>query len=187
MRVRMWSMAWCLWCLLLCFSSDSLAEPQENSPDVSRIEKLKAALEEQASEENNQKKMVAPVLVPREYLDEEGKAMLQASLRAYYEYRIQGFTHRQRVFSWQLLSSKIIFVVVIFLVLTGIYFSWLQFRADMLDRQQHEDQEQAVSTIEASSEGIKVSSPVLGVIILVLSLLFFYLYLQYVYPIEEIL
>jgi len=32
-----------------------------------------------------------------------------------------------------------------------------------------------------------VSSPVLGVIILVISLAFFYLYLVFVYPIKEIL
>jgi len=32
-----------------------------------------------------------------------------------------------------------------------------------------------------------VASPVLGVVILVISLAFFYLYLVYVYPIEEIL
>ncbi len=40
--------------------------------------------------------------------------------------------------------------------------------------------------IVASVKGIKVSSPILGVIILVISLLFFYLYLVYVYPITEI-
>jgi hypothetical protein len=42
------------------------------------------------------------------------------------------------------------------------------------------------TTLEASATGIKLSSPVLGVIILALSLAFFYLYLVHVYPIEEI-
>lgn len=41
-------------------------------------------------------------------------------------------------------------------------------------------------SVELSTSGIKVSSPVLGVIILALSLAFFYLYLVYVYPIKEI-
>jgi hypothetical protein len=36
------------------------------------------------------------------------------------------------------------------------------------------------------ASGIKVSSPVLGVVILVISLAFFYFYLVYVYPIENI-
>ena len=43
-----------------------------------------------------------------------------------------------------------------------------------------------VTELEASVKGIKVSSPVLGVIILVISLLFFYLYLAFVYPIQEV-
>ena len=38
----------------------------------------------------------------------------------------------------------------------------------------------------ASLKGIKVSSPILGVVILIISLAFFYLYLVYVYPIEDI-
>jgi hypothetical protein len=41
------------------------------------------------------------------------------------------------------------------------------------------------TSLEASAQGLKVSSPVLGVIILSLSLLFFYLYLNFVYPIHE--
>jgi hypothetical protein len=45
---------------------------------------------------------------------------------------------------------------------------------------------ESITEFEASAKGIKVSSPVLGVIILVISLAFFYLYLVYVYPISEI-
>ena len=43
-----------------------------------------------------------------------------------------------------------------------------------------------VTSFSASATGISVSSPVLGVIILVISLAFFYLYLVYVYPISEL-
>jgi hypothetical protein len=42
------------------------------------------------------------------------------------------------------------------------------------------------TSLEAGAEGIKISSPVLGVIILVISFLFFYLYLVHIYPISEI-
>jgi hypothetical protein len=45
---------------------------------------------------------------------------------------------------------------------------------------------QEPTELEISKSGVKVSSPILGVIILVISLAFFYLYLVYVYPIEEI-
>ncbi len=43
-----------------------------------------------------------------------------------------------------------------------------------------------ITEIEASLQGIRVSSPVLGVIILIISLLFFYLYLVHVYPINDV-
>lgn len=127
----------------------------------------------------------------------------QAAWRAYYEYKARGLAHRGEVFAWQLASEKAIFVVVLFLVIAGIYFSWLQFRAS-LPRPQRAGAKRAggaaeaevapvaaavaaaVTEFSAGRDGIKVSSPVLGVIILVLSLLFFYLYLVYVYPISEI-
>ena len=127
----------------------------------------------------------------------------QAAWRAYYEYKARGLAHRGEVFAWQLASQKAIFVVVLFLVIAGIYFSWLQFRAS-LPRPPRAAAERAggaaeaavapveaavaaaVTELSAGRDGIKVSSPVLGVIILVLSLLFFYLYLVYVYPISEI-
>jgi hypothetical protein len=103
-------------------------------------------------------------------------------LAAYYQYRVDGYQHRQRVFGWQLLSTKIIFVMVILLVLIGVYFSWLQFRTAMKAGELGEAQE---TTFEASTSGFKVSSPVLGVIILAISLAFFYLYLVHVYPIVD--
>ena len=97
----------------------------------------------------------------------------QASL-GYFE---TGLEHRTRVFHWQHLSTRIIFFVVLSLVFAGLFFAWVQFRQGSQD-QDHE--------VEISMQGIKVSSPVLGVIILTLSLAFFYLYLVYVYPIQEI-
>ena len=103
------------------------------------------------------------------------------SIRAYYDYKQQGYDHRRKSFDWQLLSSKIVFFAVLVLIGFGLYFSYMQFRRDA-------DKEGVATTnteMEASATGIKVSSPVLGVIILVLSMVFFYLYLVYVFPIEE--
>jgi hypothetical protein len=124
--------------------------------------------------------------------------------KAFNEYLITGYEHRKRVFEWQLLSSRIIFLVVNLLVLVGVYFSWVQFTANQrrylktktkqtpsnsMERISTEEAEevQEITQIEASLQGIKVSSPVLGVVILVISFLFFYLYLRYVYPIHNVL
>lgn len=103
----------------------------------------------------------------------------QQAFDQYYLYRIFGYQHREKVFRWQLFSSKVIFVVVLLLVLIGIFFSYIQFKKSF------QTGEHLQTDLEASAQGIKLSSPVLGVVILVISLLFFYLYLVYVYPIVE--
>ena len=122
----------------------------------------------------------------------EDPATNQAFLRAmsgYYEYRTSGLEHRRRVFEWQLLSSKVTFVTVLLLVLAGIVFAAIQFRAGLARSgapgRESGDKETATQ-LELATTGIKVTSPVLGVIILLISLAFFYLYLVYVYPISEL-
>jgi hypothetical protein len=101
----------------------------------------------------------------------------------YFNYFIEGYKHRQNVFHWQLLSSKIIFIVVVLLVFSGIIFAAIQFYDGLKNSLRQTSQ---TTTFEAGKGGLKVSSPILGVIILVISLVFFYLYLVYVYPIKEI-
>jgi hypothetical protein len=151
------------------------AQEEPAEPDLSRIEQLKAL-------DSGDTIGLEPEIVPQELLGEEGVEAQRRALAAYYQYRVDGYQHRQRVFGWQLLSTKIIFVMVILLVLIGVYFSWLQFRSAMKAGHPGDAQE---TTFEASTSGFKVSSPVLGVIILAISLAFFYLYLVHVYPIVD--
>ena len=101
------------------------------------------------------------------------------SIKAYYDYRINGFKHRHSVFQWQLYSSKIVFIAVLVLLLAGIVFSGIQFWKGLKDNKLE------TTSLEALPTGIKVSSPVLGIIVLIISLLFFYLYLVYIFPIQE--
>ncbi|MEH6404981.1 MAG: hypothetical protein V7750_16510 [Sneathiella sp.] len=107
------------------------------------------------------------------------------ALFAYYDYYTFGLAHRQRVIWWQHISSRIIFAIVLSLVVVGVYFAWRQFSVALANNSK--GVELPSSTVEIGSKGIKVSSPVLGIIILTLSLGFFYLYLVFVYPIVEIL
>jgi hypothetical protein len=142
-----------------------------------------------------------------EGLDPQTKERYYAAMREYYDYRASGYRHRLLIFEWQFLSSKIIFFVVIFLVLTGVYFSGVQFHSSLRRKRaaepaaasqvsevvktdrggvtQVETAVTEITEIEASAKGIKVSSPVLGVIILIISFMFFYLYLLFVYPIVD--
>jgi hypothetical protein len=114
-------------------------------------------------------------------LEPTTREQYEAALRGYYTYRIEGYHHRQKVLEWQLEASKIIFTVVLLVVLAGVYFAAVQFHVGL----NHRSKEAAATEIDASLKGIRVSSHVLGVIILALSLAFFYCYLTYVYPVTE--
>ena len=124
------------------------------------------------------------------------KEKYEQALREYYDYHISGLHHRSKVFKWQLFSSRLIFAAVLLLVLAGIYFAAVQFHAGLRKppprpgegegTTELSGKGEGTTEISASLEGIKVSSPVLGVVILVISLAFFYLYLIYIYPIENI-
>jgi hypothetical protein len=118
-----------------------------------------------------------------------------AAMQGYYEYMANGYRYRSRVFEWQLLSSRLIFVVVLGLVGAGMYFAAVQFRLAMraaarkLDATQPAVPDPGVSLatqLEVSAKGVVINSSVMGLIILTLSLAFFYLYLVYVYPIEDV-
>lgn len=137
-------------------------------------------------------------------LDPATRQKYLISLQRYFEYRTAGYDHRSRVFEWQLLSSRIIFATVLLLVVAGIYFAAAQFQVAMSAARRHRDivashgenapprSDAAVDAttldtkLEVSAKGIVVNSSVLGVIILALSLAFFYLYLAYVYPIHNV-
>ena len=154
--------------------------------DSNRVEKFKQLIHE-VKEPKPSDKSSQKLLPERPSFGLENKENMNAynhSLRGYYRYLSNGYEHRKRVFEWQLFSSKILFWVVIGLVVIGIYFAWLQFQ---LDQQKYPiyNTERSISTteFEASVKGFRIKSSTLGVIILALSLLFFYLYLVFVYPI----
>lgn len=118
--------------------------------------------------------------------DETTSARCWHAYREYLDYYQSGFAHRRTVFWWQHVSSRIIFAVVLGLVAVGVFFAWIQFRRDLVRPAASAGAEPVVTQLEIGQTGVRVSSPVLGVIILVISLAFFYLYLVYVYPIKEI-
>jgi hypothetical protein len=116
-----------------------------------------------------------------------------AAMQRFYEYRANGYAYRSRVFEWQLLSSRVIFVIVLILVLAGIYFAAVQFHVAMMTARRNlvsppaaPSADPLATHLELSAKGVVVNSSVLGVIILGLSLAFFYLYLVYVYPIQNV-
>lgn len=121
--------------------------------------------------------------------------------KAYYDYYTSALTKRTGVYQWNDISTKAIFIVVILLVGFGVYLSWVQFfgyrkqaaralpskkaMAAAAGTPSCEPQPDLTSELDLKLSGLHVKSPVLGVILLTLSLAFFYLYLVFVYPVTE--
>ena len=121
---------------------------------------------------------IFPAVWCADITDEKTKMICWDAYRSSLDYYKGGLEQRSKVFKWQHITTKVIFFVVLILVAIGVYFAWIQFRTGKgeMDR----------SELEISLQGIKVNSSVLGIIILMISLVFFYLYLRYVYPISEL-
>ena len=125
-----------------------------------------------------------------------GSRLLQSKIA----YELYADDYRRRVFEWQLTSSKIIFWLVFSIVVAGIVFSASQFGLSIYENRHivrrrndkpvtppaAKSTEESVTEFEASADGIKLKSSTLGVIILTISLVFFYLYLVHVYPVKEV-
>jgi hypothetical protein len=107
--------------------------------------------------------------------------MYQQAQMAYYMFKKNEFVQANRVFNWQLITSKIIFIIVNLIVLSGIWFSGVQFYSSLRKGEKAEE-----SKFVISGKGVSISSSVLGLLILILSIVFFYLYLVHVYPIKPI-
>ena len=128
-----------------------------------------------------------PLSLPNSSKDPETNRLYEKALQDYYSYRSYGLQHRKAVFKWQLFSAKLIFIIVLGLVFCGVTFAAIQFRKGIKDQTPGKASNDNLSTeMELTTKGIKINSPVLGVIILTISLAFFYLYLVYVYPIENV-
>ncbi len=170
-------------CLFLAFAT-YLPAQEETQPaeDSNRAQQRMQALLEQPQEPitTNVPETQHPYAPAGVTLNPENQALQQESISEYFRHIMETNRHQRDVFRWQLFSAKIIFATVIILVIAGIYFAAVQFHHG-LKQNKTEAQE---TEFEASIKGIKVSSPVLGVIILTISLAFFYLYLVHVYPID---
>jgi hypothetical protein len=112
----------------------------------------------------------------------------------------------ERSYRWHLFSTKLIFFLVAAIVMFGLFITYVQFKRDYHDwapHQRHSSQSassaggadaSAVADAAASPSGssiklgpgtLELSSQVIGLIVLALSLGFFYLYVKEIYPMVE--
>jgi len=109
--------------------------------------------------------------------------------KATYIYFQKSLKHREDTYRWQYDSALWIFWTVITVVFLGLLFSAIHFYISLITARSNikskKSGKEQPTEVEISSKGVKISSSILGVIILSLSLVFFYLYLAFVYPISE--
>lgn len=103
------------------------------------------------------------------------------SVSSYYAWALK---NRQSIITRQQTTGSLIFLLVITVVLVGLVFSAIQFYIAL--KSVHRKGSFTDTSLKASLSGVEVSSSVLGVIILTLSIVFFYLYLTNVYPLVSL-
>ena len=116
-----------------------------------------------------------------ERLSEEAKDEEASAIAIEDEYRKWLITHQKRVFGWNHVSSVIIFFFVMAIITMGLYFSYIQFRESIHTAQ---NKDLSPSTMKIGQSGVEISSSIVGLLILIVSLAFFYLYLENVYPVQ---
>ncbi|MDN5286579.1 MAG: hypothetical protein JWR38_2853 [Mucilaginibacter sp.] len=127
-----------------------------------------------------------------------------------YQLEKKQFDLRQHesIYEWQHKSTIIIFITVILVVLMGLYLSYQQFEftnkvvlrqleerfSNSVSKDRKKEQKDdkkgdseikaEINSFEIGKGGIKITSAVIGLIILAMSIAFFFLYLKFVYPIH---
>jgi hypothetical protein len=121
-------------------------------------------------------------------------------LRSNNDYAIWQNSYTRRIFEHQDAYTVVIFIVVNILVVSGLFFAWIQFNATLhLSRhfrtstgrrsketvnQETDSTYWTVQQFKVGPDGVAISSSFIGLIILGISMGFYLMYLKYVYPIR---
>ncbi len=93
------------------------------------------------------------------------------------EYRKNDLAYREDVFKWQFSTSKWFFYLVMLIVLSGLIFSSWHFIKTLKGSTSEID-------LTASMTELKIKTSLIGLVILIVSIVFLFLYLKFVYPIN---
>lgn len=120
-----------------------------------------------------------------------------SALKENFTYESERLKHRKWVFRFQLVATNISFVIVIVMVAFGLRFAYVQFSREFprvlpataaIDLGGRAENNISTTTdIEVSLARVKISSSILGVVILGLAMGFFYLYIRFVFPIQGVI
>jgi hypothetical protein len=106
----------------------------------------------------------------------------EARLAAQYDYEIRLMEYNLRIFEWQRTASTVLLLLVGLLVVAGVGFAGFQLWHATFSKAARESG--SSTDLELSMQKVKVTSSVVGVVVLVLSLAFVYLFLHEVYTMK---
>jgi hypothetical protein len=127
--------------------------------------------------------------------DKSVHAACLSALEENFTYESERLKHRKWVFRFQLVATNISFVIVMAMIGFGLRFAHIQFSREFprvspptpgdppVPPPTHVS---PITDIEVSLARIKVSSSILGVVILGLAMGFFYLYIRFIFPIQGV-
>jgi hypothetical protein len=107
-------------------------------------------------------------------LKDESPAVTQARDN----FTIQRFELTAAAFRQQLIASNVVLVLMVLVVICGLAFSFVHLKDSLRNKKP--------STIEISLTQLKITSGVLGLLVLIISIAILFLYLKYVYPISTV-
>ena len=110
---------------------------------------------------------------------ERAKGWNQKVMPAWLEFEKNRYIIIEEAFNWHQTASIIIFWVVIIIVAVALIFSWKEFTRDPGEEKGEHELEFSVIGVS-----LKVKSSFVGLMILSFALIFFYLYIKEVYPIN---
>lgn len=176
--------------LALCLYVPATASSQGEVTDAEKLEDALCALRAMEAE--------CRALQERAEVQDDPKA--KAALDAYYESYVEFYNHQQNLrdhaiaaLKWQLRSAYGLTVLVFFVVGLGIYLSIIEVRTALKRRgevghdllaQDTQSTAQEKIQLTLSLQKLQVTSAVTGVVILVLSLAFLYLFVKEVFEIN---
>ena len=100
--------------------------------------------------------------------------------------------YARRGWEWHLFSTQFLFAMVMAIVIFGLWLTHMQFQRDYMAHDGAPSPEQiptpapAPSTLKLGPAGLELTSQVVGLLVLAISVAFFYFYVKEVYPMREV-
>ncbi len=172
--------------VVLFVSTFVLAQVKSIAPSATEIGEENCSAERIAEHINAEKKKCANVIqkVLAQTAPSASAELSMAYERAQieqYEHAIKLMNHTSDVFAWQSTAANVVLGLVVVMVLAGLSFSALQ-----LHKAMQMNVPQSTTELEISASKIRVTSSVIGIVVLCLSFAFLYVFLHEVFTIKPI-